>query len=49
LGQAVASMGSDITKHEETNTPALPTLLMMGMLEIQHGAEAVRRWIEGFN
>ena len=47
--QAVTSMISDMGKHEETATPALPTLTMLGMMEIARGSEAVKRWIEGFN
>ena len=46
---AVMSMCSDMGKHGETNTPALPTLSLMGIMEISNGADAVRRWIDGFN
>lgn len=46
---AVVSMGSDLGKHEETSTPATPGLIMIGMMEISKGTEAVRRWINGFN
>lgn len=45
---AVASTASDLGKHDETrNLPA--GLVVLGMMEIQNGAAAVRRWIEGFN
>lgn len=45
---AVASMTSDISKHEETKDTT-GMLSMMGMMEISKGAEAVRRWINEFN
>ena len=44
---AVASMVSDMNKHEGTQLD--PLLAMMGMMEMQRGPEAVRRWIDGFN
>ena len=47
LPSAVASMTSDMGKHPENAVP--PHLAMMGILEIGHGRDAVRRWIEGFN
>lgn len=47
LGQAVASMGSDLSKHPETRPNQ--TLMLLGMRYILDGdTEAVRRWIEGF-
>ena len=46
---AVASMVSDISKHEETSDKTGGMLSMMGMMEIERGTEAVRRWINGFN
>jgi len=49
LTNAVASMGSDLEKHAETADSASAFLMMAGMLEIKNGAQAVRRWIEGFN
>ena len=49
LVNAVASMGSDMAKHPETNAPVLPTLVLLGMREIERGPEAVQRWIDGFN
>lgn len=46
--QAVASMLSDLSKHEGTADIG-KAMGMMGLLEIQNGDEAVRRWITGFN
>ena len=46
---AVASMMSDLMKHPETNTDMYRMLGTAGMLEVQRGPEAVRRWVEGFN
>ena len=43
---AVSSMADDLSKHPETQN--LGALMVMGMMEIQNGPEAVRRWIEGF-
>jgi hypothetical protein len=48
LPGAVASMCSDYGQHDD-NGPMDPMLVMLGMMEIQNGAGAVRRWIEGFN
>ena len=47
LKNAVVSMLSDLAKHPELEAP--PFLAFAGMLEITHGAGAVRHWIEGFN
>jgi hypothetical protein len=47
--QAVASMMSDLMKHPETGTDVYRMLGLAGMMEVQRGPEAVRRWIEGFN
>ena len=48
LDNAVASMGSDLRKHPETdNTPSF--LIVLGVQEIERGTEAVRRWVNGFN
>jgi hypothetical protein len=48
LGNAVASMASDLTKHPETGR-GHDTLLMLGMMYVmQADAAGVRRWIEGF-
>jgi hypothetical protein len=47
LVDAVASMGSDLRKHPELG--ANDFLLMLGMKHVMdHDADAVRRWIEGF-
>ena len=49
LDNAVASMGSDLGKHEDTRNPANNGLLMLGLMHVMDGdAAAVRRWIEGF-
>lgn len=52
LASAVASMGSDITKHEggmSSAAPAYLTLMALGMMHVANGdAREVRRWIEGF-
>ena len=49
LHNAVASMGSDLTKHEDAANPANDGLLMLGMMYVMdNDAAAVRRWIEGF-
>lgn len=47
---ALASMASDVTKHEETNTEATTLLLaMIGPTYVVHGdATGMRRFIEGF-
>lgn len=45
--EAVASMGSDLSKHPETRCSLL--LLQLGMkTAIDQDATAARRWIEGF-
>ena len=49
LAGAVASMVSDLTKHEGTDKPAYASLGMIGLMEVSIGPGAVRRWIEGFN
>jgi hypothetical protein len=49
LDNAVASMGSDLNKHEGTNNPANHSLVMLGLMYVMDkDAAAVRRWIEGF-
>lgn len=48
LANAVASMGSDLSKHPETKCPDVLMTLGM-MLIVQNDATGVRRWIEGFN
>lgn len=48
--QAVASMSSDMGKHPDTmDGTALAFITMAGMMEVERGPEAVRRWVEGFN
>lgn len=51
IGDAVASMASDLAKHDAwRESPIMPTLTMLGMTYIlNHDAEGCRRWIEGFN
>lgn len=44
---AAASMASDLSKHDETSVP--PELAMVGLMEVQNGEAAVRKWINGFN
>jgi hypothetical protein len=47
LTNAVASMGSDLSKHPETR--ANDILMMLGMRHVMDGdGPAVRRWVEGF-
>lgn len=50
LQNAFTSLGSDLSKHPETNNPEL---MMLGMRLLAGGAlatpEAMRLWIEGFN
>jgi hypothetical protein len=49
LENAVASMGSDLTKHPETETKSNDFLVLIGMRHVLDGDRAaVRRWIEGF-
>ena len=49
LVNAVASMGSDLEKHESFRIPANPYLLLLGGMYATNGdREGVRRWIEGF-
>lgn len=47
LQNAVASMMSDLNKHSETRDLG-GSMGMVGMMEVQRGPDAVRRWIEGF-
>ena len=50
LGQALASMLSDLGKHPETSAIAKSPLSMIGMQAVMAGdAGGVRRFIEGFN
>lgn len=49
LENAVASMGSDLSKHEETKGLANPYLMMIGMTHVVDKDQiAVHHWIEGF-
>lgn len=46
---AIASMTSDLSKHEETST-SNPALLMLGMMYARdHDVQGARRWITGWN
>lgn len=47
LRNAVVSMGSDLRKYPDFANVSY-TLTFMGLMEIPHGKEAVRHWIEGF-
>lgn len=47
LTNAITSMASDMGKREDTNIPA--PLIMLGVLALNDGPDAVRRWIDGFN
>lgn len=50
LTNAVTSMMSDMTKHEETKFAAEGALGQLGMLAIMSGnRDEVRRYIDGFN
>jgi hypothetical protein len=47
--QAVASMGSDLGKHDElSGHPGIQLGFMELLAGTMRGREAVRRWIEGF-
>ena len=51
LGDAVASMASDIMKHPETkmSDATIGSLVMVAMLRIMDGdGRGVREWVEGF-
>lgn len=48
--EAIASMLSDLNKHDETRGMLNGPLGMIGLMEAAHGtADSVRRFIEGFN
>lgn len=47
LTNALASMMSDMSKREDTKPPDV--LFMLGAMEVQNGAAAVQRFIDGFN
>jgi hypothetical protein len=45
---AIASMGSDLMKHEETKQISM-SMMPVGMFYvINHDLEGARRWVEGF-
>jgi len=48
VAEAVTSMLSDLSKHPETRDIG-NKLGMLGILAIQEGSRAARRFIEGFN
>jgi hypothetical protein len=47
LSGALSSMMSDMSKREDTKPPDV--LFMLGVMEMQNGAAAVQRFIDGFN
>jgi hypothetical protein len=53
LANAVASMGSDITKHPEgpkKDSPTIAVLVLVALLDVTNGdTQAVRRWIDGWH
>lgn len=50
LPGAVASMISDLKKHDDFDGMLVATLGMIGIMDAQRGdANAVRRWIDGWN
>jgi hypothetical protein len=50
LGQAVASMVSDMNKHPATLASTAAFMGQVGLVAAMRGdADGVRRWIEGFN
>ena len=50
LGQALASMMSDLSKHPETKAIAKSPLMALGMTAVMAGDHAdLTRFIEGFN
>lgn len=50
-GNAVTSMLSDLSKHEETRSSADGILAQLGMFELMNGPtrESITRYIQGFN
>lgn len=48
-GAAVASMASDLRKHEAFRNDTYTMLIQYGIMEATRGPDAVRRWVEGFN
>lgn len=50
LRSAVASMGSDLQKHDGFNAGMIEFAMTDAMLfQIKRGPDAVRAWINGFN
>ncbi len=49
LQGAIASMTSDLRKHDDFDSPVYAFMSLVGMREIERGPEAVKRWITGFN
>lgn len=50
LTSAVASMGSDLQKHDRFNAEMVEFMMADAMLfQIRRGPDAVRAWINGFN
>ena len=47
ISDAFASFVSDMNKHKETESPVLTELGMM--YAMNHDAQAMRGWIDGFN
>lgn len=49
IENAIASMGSDLMKHEELAGISAKMMPVGMMLVIQHDLNGARRWVEGFN
>lgn len=50
IRNAVTSMMSDLSKHDDFTGPTYDMLNRLGMMELMAGNQpGVRRWIEGFN
>jgi hypothetical protein len=52
LANAVASMGSDVTKHPEglKDGPTVSALILVALMDVAKGdVQAVRRWIDGWH
>ena len=48
LQNACASMGSDLSKHSETEAVGRAMMPLGMLLVLQHDNDGMRRWIEGF-
>jgi hypothetical protein len=48
LGNALASMGSDLSKHPETQNVGLERMALGMRYAIDGDAAGLRRWVEGF-